>query len=86
MANYRTFVSFVSSTFRGFLGLEGFLFIRGIFARFSVEISVDLCICSVKLLILLVGETGFEPTTSASRRQRSTRLSYTPTRWSSNFT
>ena len=28
---------------------------------------------------MLVGETGFEPTTSASRRQRSTRLSYTPT-------
>jgi hypothetical protein len=26
----------------------------------------------------LVGETGFEPTTPASRRQCSTRLSYTP--------
>ena len=27
----------------------------------------------------LVGIAGFEPTTSASRRQRSTRLSYAPT-------
>lgn len=26
----------------------------------------------------LVGVTGFEPTTSATRTQRSTRLSYTP--------
>lgn len=29
----------------------------------------------------MVGETGFEPTTSAYRRQRSTKLSYTPTRF-----
>lgn len=30
------------------------------------------------LLFNLVGVTGFEPTTSATRTQRSTRLSYTP--------
>ena len=28
--------------------------------------------------LFLVGVTGFEPTTSATRTQRSTRLSYTP--------
>ena len=27
---------------------------------------------------MMVGVTGFEPATSASRRQRSTKLSYTP--------
>jgi hypothetical protein len=31
-----------------------------------------------KTFILLIGVTGFEPATSASRRQRSTRLSHTP--------
>ena len=31
-----------------------------------------------KAVNYLVGVTGFEPATSASRRQRSTRLSYTP--------
>ncbi len=30
-------------------------------------------------LVLLVGVRGFEPPTPASRRQCSTRLSYTPT-------
>jgi hypothetical protein len=31
-----------------------------------------------KTLVLLVGETGFEPATSWTRTTRSTRLSYTP--------
>ena len=29
-------------------------------------------------IVFLVGIAGFEPTTSASRRQRSTKLSYIP--------
>ena len=30
---------------------------------------------------LAIGATGFEPTTSASQKQRSTKLSYAPLRW-----
>ena len=29
----------------------------------------------------MVGETGFEPATSGSQNQRSTKLSYSPNRW-----
>ncbi len=37
------------------------------------------CAGGAKLLECLVGVRGFEPPTPASRRQCSTRLSYTPT-------
>ena len=49
-------------------------------------IKLALCVYSIKLfvgkfcnlLIYMVGVTGIEPATPASRRQCSTRLSYTP--------
>ena len=44
-----------------------------------IAFGIDLAVTSMLVLRLMVGERGFEPPAPASRRQCSTRLSYSPT-------